>query len=79
MNALKLKLAKKNREVSPKSWENLYKNEIEKKIRLRYSASDEFAILRKIRKEQNVEEFEEYNAYVEKCIAEVKAEMEIAE
>lgn len=75
MNALELKLAKKNKEVKPESWTELYKDLIEKKIRLRYSASDEFAILRKIRKGENVEEFEEYDAYVEKCIAEVKAEM----
>ena len=79
MNALELKLAKKNREVKPESWDELYDNLVEKKIRLHYSASNEFAILRKIQKGLNVDEFEKYNEYVEKCKAEVKAELGLAE
>lgn len=70
-----LKLAKKNREVKPKSWEALYEKLIEKKIRAKYSINAELAILRQ--RDSKPQEFAEYNAFVEKCKAEVKAEMEI--
>ena len=68
-----IRLAKANKEVSPKSWEHLYENLIIKKIRARYSVNQELAILRQ--RDIKVDEFEEYNAYVEKCKAEVKAEL----
>jgi hypothetical protein len=70
-----LKLAKKNKEVDAASWETLYENSIIRKIRERYTVNQELAILRQ--RDSKVEEFEEYNAYVEQCKAEVKAEMEI--
>lgn len=47
------------------------------RIRERYSESDEFAILRKKLSGTNLEEFDEYNAYVERCKAELKDEFGI--
>ena len=73
MNALKLKLAKKNRETHPKSWEELYENLIIRKIRKRYSVNQELAILRQ--RDTKPAEFAAYNEYVEQCKAEVKEEM----
>lgn len=75
MNALRLKLAKKNREVNPASWEELYENLIIRKIRKRYSVNQELAILRQ--RDTKPEEFAAYNEYVENCKADVKAEMGI--
>ena len=69
-----LKLAKKNREIDPASWDKLYNNLVVKKIRAKYTVNDEFAILRQ--RDTKPEEFAEYNAYVEACKAETKAEME---
>lgn len=69
---MNLRLARKNRESNPKSWEQLYENEIIRRIRKRYSVNQELAILRQ--RDTKQEEFAEYNAYVEKCKAEVKAE-----
>ena len=66
-------LARKNREVNEKSWELLYSNLIEKKIREKYTINNELAILRQ--KENKPLEFQEYFDYVERCKAEVKAEM----
>lgn len=39
-----LTLAKKNREVDPKSWDQLYKSEINRRIRMRYSVDDELSL-----------------------------------
>ena len=75
MNALKLKLAKKNRETHPKSWEELYENLIICKIRKKYSVNQELAILRQ--RDTKPTEFAEYNAYVERCKVEVKRELDI--
>jgi hypothetical protein len=69
-----LKLAKKNREIDPASWDKFYNNLVVKKIRAKYTVNDELAILRQ--RDTKPEEFTEYNAYVETCKAEVKAEME---
>ena len=50
---MSLKLARKNKEVDPQSWETFYKNKIIYKIRanenkdLRLTSDDEVAILRK--------------------------------
>lgn len=73
MNALKLMLARKNREVDAASWERLYESLIIRKIRKRYSVNQELAILRQ--RDTKPEEFAEYNAYVEQCKAETKMEM----
>lgn len=75
MNALRLRLAKKNREVNPASWEELYENLIIRKIRNRYSVNQELAILRQ--RDTKPEEFAEYDAYVERCKAEVKEELRL--
>ena len=75
MNALRLKLANKNREVNPASWDELYESLIIRKIRKRYSVNQELAILRQ--RDTKPVEFAEYNAYVERCKAEVKAELGI--
>ena len=68
-----LKLARKNKDISPESWEQLYEAEIIHRIRKRYTVNQELAILRQ--RDSKPEEFAEYNAYVEGCKAEVKAEM----
>lgn len=69
-----LKLAKKNKEKSEKSWVKLKKNMIERKIRAKYDVSDELGILRQ--KDTKPTEYAEYFEYVEKCKAEVNAELE---
>ena len=68
-----LKLARKNKDVEPQSWERLYEAEIIHRIRKRYTVNQELAILRQ--RDIKPEEFAEYNAYVEGCKTEVKAEM----
>lgn len=75
MNALRLRLAKKNREVNPASWDELYENLIIRKIRKRYSVNQELAILRQ--RDTKPVEFAEYDAYVERCKAEVKEELRL--
>lgn len=70
-----LRLAQKNKEVKPESWEILYAKMIEKKIRAKYSINAELAILRQ--RDTKPAEFAEYNAYVERCKAEVKSELKI--
>lgn len=70
-----LRLAKKNRETNPESWEQLYESEIIRRIRKRYTVNQELAILRQ--RDTKQKEFNEYNAFVEQCKAEVKAELEI--
>jgi hypothetical protein len=70
-----LKLARKNKEVDAESWEQLYELEIIRKIRKRYTVNQELAILRQ--RDSKPQEFAEYNAYVERCKAEVKQELEI--
>ena len=67
------KLLNKNKTAEPKAFEAVYDNEIEKRIRKRYSVSAELAILRQ--RDTKVEEFNAYNEYAEKCKAEVKAEL----
>ena len=68
-----LKLAKKNREHSPESWEKLYESEIIRRIRAKYSVDQELAILRQ--RDTKISEFEEYNTFAEECKREVKAAM----
>lgn len=70
---MNIKLARKNREVNPKSWEKLYESEIIRRIRKRYTVNQELAILRQ--RDTKPEEFAEYNTYVEQCKADIKAEM----
>lgn len=83
MNEVKmfLRMARKNREANPKSWEALYETMVVGKVRKRYSESEENAIMRK--KIAGLpgadEEFATYNAYAEACKAEAKAELGIGE
>ena len=67
-----VKLLKKNKTAEPKAFESIYANEIDKRIRRRYSLSDELAILRQ--RDTKTEEFKAYNEYAENCKAKVKAE-----
>lgn len=68
-------LAKKNRESNPESWEQIYENEIIRKIRERYTVNQELAILRQ--RDTKPYEFAEYNDFVEKCKKEIKEELQI--
>ena len=70
-----LKLALKNKEVEPKSWEDLYEHLIIAKIHTRYSVNQELAILRQ--RDTKINEFYEYNAFVERCKAEAKEELQM--
>lgn len=47
-----------------------YENEVAARIREKYSANDELAILRQ--RDSKPAEFEEYNAYCEKCKEDIK-------
>lgn len=68
-----LKLAQKNKESNPKSWDKLYEDCIVRKIRAKYTVNQELAILRQ--RDTKADEFNEYNAFVEQCKAEVKADL----
>ena len=72
---MNLRLAKKNRESNPQSWEKLYESEIIRKIRNRYTVNQELAILRQ--RDTKPYEFAEYNDFVEKCKKKVKEELQI--
>lgn len=72
---MNLRLAKKNRESNPQSWEKLYESEIIRRIRKRYTVNQELAILRQ--RDSKPLEFAEYNAFVEKCKKEIKEELQI--
>ena len=62
------KLAKLN-DVTDK----VYGQEVNKRIRKRYTVTDEIAILRQ--RDEKPDEFAEYNAFVEECKQEAKAEV----
>lgn len=49
-----------------------YKQRVIELVRRRYSQDDEFSVLRQ--RDTKPEEFAEYNAYVEACKAEAKAD-----
>lgn len=68
-----LKLAQKNKEINPSSWETLYEHLIIKAVRKRYTVNQELAILRQ--RDTKPNEFEQYNAYVEECKQKVKKEL----
>ena len=67
MNSTEIRLARLNGTV-----ETDYAVLVDTKIREKYSISAELAILRQ--RDTKPEEFFEYNAFVEKCKAEAKAE-----
>lgn len=64
------KIALKNRETNPESWQEFYESEIVRLIRKRYSINQELAILRQ--RDEKPDEYAEYNQYVEECKAAVK-------
>ena len=68
-------LLNRNKAREPKAFEAVYADEITKRIRLRYSISDELAILRQ--RDTKVEDFNAYNEYAEQCKADVKADLGI--
>lgn len=72
---MNIRLAKKNKEVSPRSWEALYERVVEKRIRTKYTVNAELAILRQ--RDTKPAEFKAYNAFVESCKVEAKKELEI--
>lgn len=72
-----VKLAEKNREVVPSSWNELYENAVISMIRKKYTVNQELAILRQ--RDSKPYEFSEYNDYVEKCKSEVKLHMNFTE
>lgn len=68
-----LKLALKNKEKDPTSFDELYESMIIRKIRQKYTVNQELAILRQ--RDTKPEEFAEYNAFVERCKVETKEEL----
>ena len=62
-----------NEQVAEGTRAKVYGKLVTDKIRLRYSLSEELAILRQ--RDEKPEEFAAYNAYAEQCKAEAKAEM----
>lgn len=69
MTKIEIKLANANGVL-----DKLMETEINKRIRQKYTISNELAILRQ--RDTKPEEFEQYNAFVEGVKAEVKAEIE---
>lgn len=65
-----VKLARKNKELNPQSWEQFYEGEIVREIRKRYTINQELAILRQ--RDTKPQEFSDYNYYVEQCKTYVK-------
>lgn len=75
-----LKLAQKNKEVNPESWERLYETEITRRIRKKYDQNKVEAILNNYladpTNEKHAAEFKAFQEYRMQCKAEVKAEMQ---
>jgi len=67
MNA---RLARKNREVNPESFERLYGKLVDELVGRRYSIAAQIAILRQ--RDTKPEEFRIFNEYVENCKVEAK-------
>lgn len=68
-----IRLAKKNIGNDHEQWQRIYENEIVRRIRQRYTVNQELAILRQ--RDTKPDEYAEYNAFVEQCKADIKAEM----
>ena len=68
MNAYFKKIAEKNGTLSKH-----YGDLVNEKIRRKYSTSEELAMLRQ--RDEKPDEYAAYNAYVEECKAEAKAEI----
>jgi hypothetical protein len=76
-----LKLAQKNKEVDPQSWERLYETEIVRRIRKRYNQNQVEAIVNNYLAEPTNEkyaaEFKAFQEYRTQCKTEVKRELGI--
>lgn len=68
-----LKLALKNKEKDPASFDELYENMIIRKIRERYTVDQELSLHRQ--RDKKPDEFAEYDAFVERCKVEIKEEL----
>lgn len=68
MNAIEKRIAEKNNTTS-----KVYGDLVNQKIRIRYSLSEELALLRQ--KDEKPDEYAIYNAYVEQCKNDAKAEI----
>ena len=68
-----LRMAGKNRIAKESSWEAIREAAIVKKIRRKYTVSQEFSILRN--RDTKPERFAEYFSYVESCISEADEEI----
>lgn len=71
---MRVRLANRNRAAFPAAFEAMRGAEIERRIRLRYSLSEELAILRQ--REEKPSEFAAYHAYAEECKRAVQREVE---
>lgn len=69
MNAFEIKLARANGIL-----DEVMGEEINRRIRKRYTLSNELAILRQ--RDEKPEEYAAYNEFVEQCKTQVKAEFE---
>lgn len=78
---MSIRLAKKNKEVSPKSWEDLYGHLVTKEFRKKYSADRVEAIVNNFlddpTNEKYIAELREMQEYRKQCKAKVKAELKI--
>ena len=64
-------------QAEKKYWQNIpYEDAVDMKIREKYTASQEFAILRQ--RDEKPEEYAEYYAYCEECKAFVKSKKNLA-
>lgn len=74
MTSQQRRLMLRNEQAVKGTRAKLYAHLVDKKIRERYSLSDELAILRQ--RDTKPAEFAEYNAYCEACKAEARKEIE---
>ena len=72
---MNVRLAQKNKEVNPESFEKLYGKYVDRLVGRRYSISAQIAILRQ--RETKPEEFERFNTYVEQCKVEAKKKINL--
>lgn len=70
MNAIERKLVEMNGTLDA-----MYAQEVNRLIRIKYTVSDELAIMRQ--RDEKPEEFAVYNAYCEQCKADAKAMLEV--
>ena len=83
MNPMQLRLAKKNREVKPKSWDTLYGHRVTSLFRQKYDPDKSEAIVNNYLDDPTnpkyVAEMREMQDYRRECKANVKASMHITD